>query len=66
MQRKQVLGSLSSLMTLKGYNALAHIEKARSIAQFAEAAAHEAARKEKSAKLLELSARGPQRVGGRL
>jgi len=36
----------------------AHIEKARSIAQFAEAAAHEAARKEKSAKLLELSREG--------
>ena len=36
----------------------AQIEKARSIAQFAETAAHEAAREEKSAKLLELSREG--------
>jgi hypothetical protein len=36
----------------------AQIEKARSIAQFAEAAAHEAARKEKSTKLQELSREG--------
>ena len=36
----------------------AQIEKARSIAQFAEAAAHEAARKDQSAKLQELSRAG--------
>jgi hypothetical protein len=35
-----------------------HVEQARSIAQFAETAAHEAARKEKSAKLLELAREG--------
>lgn len=37
---------------------VAESEKARSIAQFAEAAAHEASRKEKSAKLQELSRAG--------
>ena len=35
-----------------------HVEEARSIAQFAEAAAHEAARKGKSTKLQELSREG--------
>jgi NADH:ubiquinone oxidoreductase subunit E len=57
-RREELIHLLEQLKTEVGALPAAQIEKARSIAQFAEAAAHEAARKDKSAKLQELSREG--------
>lgn len=56
--RKELIQLLEQLKSEVRALPETHVESARSIAQFAEAAAHEAARKEKSARLQELSREG--------
>ena len=56
--RDELIRLLQQLKREVGALPAAQGEEARSIAQFAEAAAHEAARKDKSTRLLELSGDG--------
>jgi len=56
--RDELIRLLQQLQREVGQLPEAHGEKARSIAQFAEAAAHEAARRERSSRLLALSSDG--------
>jgi hypothetical protein len=56
--REELIRLLEQLKTEVRALPASHLDRARSIAQFAEAAAHEAAREEKSARLQEISREG--------